>query len=111
MPIVEEEPAAARLAGAEPVLIEFWAPWCGPCLKFHPVVEALAERLGERVDVITVNTDECRTLPFEREVQSIPTLILFAGGEERARFAGRQPLEELVLGIERALAKRPEENA
>ena len=100
----EEEFGEKVLASDTPVLLEFWAPWCGPCNKIAPLVGEVVERFEGKVRLFRMNTDECTELPQRLEVASIPTLILFAGGAEIARFAGRRAVEGLQQGIEAALA-------
>lgn len=87
----------------EPVLVEFGAPWCGPCRKFAPTVGAVVGEFRGRLRFLKVDTDENTRLPQECGVASIPTLILFKDGIEVARFVGRQPADRLREGIAAAL--------
>jgi thioredoxin 2 len=71
-----------------PVLVDFWAPWCGPCKMMAPAFEQAAVRLEPRVRLAKLNTDEAQTVAGELGIRSIPTLILFDGGREMARHSG-----------------------
>src|SRR5690554_6284898 len=71
-----------------PVLVDFWAPWCGPCRRISPIVEELASELGGKLKVVKVNTDDNSDSPGKFGVMSIPTLILFKEGEEADRVVG-----------------------
>ena len=71
-----------------PVLVDFWASWCGPCLMIAPAVEKIAEDLSGRLKVCTLNVDENPQVASEFGVMSIPTLILFKDGEEKERIVG-----------------------
>ncbi len=82
---------AEVLRAAEPVLVDFWAPWCGPCRTVAPVVEKLAGELAGRVRVAKVNTDENPGLSQRFDIQSIPTMMIFRGGQVVTRWAGAAP--------------------
>lgn len=74
-----------------PVVVDFWAPWCKPCEAIEPHLVALAEEWGERARLVRVNIDEEAGLASRYGVLSLPTVILFSGGEARATIYGAQP--------------------
>lgn len=76
------------LASDQPVLVDFWAPWCGPCKMLAPVVEKVAGSLGDRMKFVKLNTDENPSLAGEYQVSGIPCLILFKGGKAVDRIVG-----------------------
>ena len=86
-----------------PVLVDFWAPWCGPCRMVAPVLEEIAKEYDEKVKVVKLNVDESPNTATEFGVRSIPTLILFKDGKVFDQTIGVQPKENLKQIIDRSL--------
>jgi thioredoxin 1 len=91
---------AEVLQAAEPVLVDFWAPWCGPCRMIGPIVEQLAGENAGKLKVAKINVDENQNLAGSYGVSAIPTLILFHKGQIADRFVGVQPKSRLQGAIE-----------
>lgn len=87
-----------------PVLVDFWAAWCGPCKMIAPVLEEIAEESGDRIKIAKLDVDVNQSSAFRYGVQSIPTLILFKDGEPVERVVGFMPKERLMASLERHLA-------
>jgi len=87
-----------------PVLVDFWAPWCGPCRIVHPVLEQIAEERGEELRIVKLNVDENQQTAATFEVLSIPTLILFKGGQVAKKVIGAYPKAKLEAELQPALA-------
>lgn len=83
----------------KPVLVDFWAPWCGPCRTQGPILDQAATMIGDRALVGKVNVDEEKALARRFQIRSIPTLILFKDGKELQRFSGVQQAGTLVSAI------------
>ncbi|PIE61054.1 MAG: thioredoxin [Desulfobacterales bacterium] len=86
----------------KPVMVDFWAPWCGPCKAISPTVEALSEEYGDKMVFAKVNVDENPLSPSKFGVQAIPTLIFFKGGQVAEQITGmvaREKLEETLKTV------------
>lgn len=87
-----------------PVLVDYWAPWCGPCRMVAPELQKVAARQAGRVLVVKVNTDELQDLGQRYGIRSIPTLAIFAGGREVSRTMGARPAADIEAFIAGAVA-------
>lgn len=93
----------AVLQSDVPVLVDFWAEWCGPCRMVGPAVEQVGKIMAGKVKVTKLNVDENQEIAMRYNVQSIPSLLLFKGGKEIARTIGAAPKESYLKFIENSL--------
>jgi thioredoxin 2 len=94
-----------------PVVVDYWAPWCGPCRMVAPELQKVAARQAGRLLVVKVNTDQLSDLGERFGIRSIPTLAVFAGGGEVARTAGARPANEIEAFIEQATSRHDQSEA
>ncbi len=84
-----------------PVLVDFWAPWCGPCRMIAPIIDQLAKEYGGKLRCLKINTDEWPAIATEYGIRSIPTVMIFKGGEKRDTVIGAVPKSTLSITLDK----------
>ena len=98
--VTQDNFEAEVLSASTPVLVDFWAPWCGPCKAITPIIESLAEEHAGKMQVAKVNVDDDGAIAAEYGVRGIPTLVLFQDGEIKGSMVGAATKEKIDAFIE-----------
>ncbi len=102
-PVTDQEWATEVLGSDTPLLVDFWAEWCGPCRMVGPVVEEIAQEKAGQLKVLKLNVDENQDTARKYRVMSIPTLIVFSGGAEQKRIVGARGKSQLLAEVDAVL--------
>jgi thioredoxin 1 len=102
--VTDADFARTVLQSAQPVLVDFWAPWCAPCRALAPALEQLAAEYAGRVTIAKLNTDDNQRTMAQAGVQGLPTLVLYRGGKEVDRLVGLRPKPHIKQALDRALS-------
>ena len=86
-----------------PVLVDFWAPWCGPCKMMAPIIQELADEYAEKARICKLNTDEARDSAMEFGINAIPTIILFKDGQVQKKWVGLASKKDLAAAVDQCL--------
>ena len=89
------------IASETPVLVEFWAPWCGPCRMIAPIIDELAKEYGGKIACYKINTDDCPNIATQYGIRSIPTVLFFKNGEKKESVIGAVPKSTLSATVDK----------
>ena len=102
--ILSDADFGSAIAGSKPVLVDFWAEWCGPCKLIAPVLEEISAEYGEKLTIAKLNIDENPQSPASYDVMSIPTMVVFQDGVEKKRIVGARPKAAMVAELSEFLS-------
>ncbi len=97
--VSEQEFNEVVVASDTPVVVDFWAEWCGPCRLVHPELEKIATEYEGKIKVVKLNIDEAPSIAARFGVMSIPTIALFVDGQVRSQVVGARPKDDIVMGL------------
>ncbi len=89
------------ISGSKPVLVDFFATWCGPCKMMHPILEELKEKIGDKATIIKIDVDQSQDVASQYSIQSVPTLMIFKNGKVEWRQAGVHSAADLQKELEK----------
>lgn len=101
--VTEQNFKSTVIESDKPVIVDFWAEWCGPCKKLSPIIEEIAGEYGDKAIVASVDVDSERTLGAMFQIMSIPSVLIFKNGQKVDEFVGLRPKAEIVAKLEQHL--------
>lgn len=97
--VTEQDFNEVVLAADQPVMVDFWAEWCGPCHLVAPEVQKISEEYTDKIKTVKLNIDEAPTVAARYGIMSIPTIALFVDGDIKAQVVGARPKDDIVMGL------------